>query len=77
MLTLTAKDSGGLTSTASLNLQPQTVQVTLATTPSGLDVVYDGTKAKAPMTLDFDRQLEAHHHGADAPERRHVQVLVG
>jgi len=47
---LTAKDSGGLTSTKSVTLQPQTVEVTLSTQPSGLQVVYDGTSATAPLT---------------------------
>ena len=38
-LVLTATDSGGLTSTASVTLQPQTVNLTFATSPSGLQLV--------------------------------------
>ncbi|HEX2034759.1 MAG TPA: PQQ-dependent sugar dehydrogenase, partial [Chloroflexota bacterium] len=47
---LTATDSAGLTDTESVSVQPQTVQLTLATAPSGLEVVYDGTAGVAPLT---------------------------
>ncbi len=45
---LTATDPGGLWHTVSRTIQPQTVQMTLATVPSGLQVVYDGTAGTAP-----------------------------
>ena len=47
-IVLTATDSGGLSGTSSVFLQPQTVQITLATNPSGLQVVYSGTTYSTP-----------------------------
>ena len=47
---LTATDGGGLTATTSVSIEPQTVQVTLQTSPAGLQVVYDGTPYTAPIT---------------------------
>ncbi|ATB35812.1 hypothetical protein CYFUS_001226 [Cystobacter fuscus] len=49
-LRLTATDSNGLSSTAVAQLHPQTVQLTLDTSPPGLQLVYDGTTATAPIT---------------------------
>jgi PKD repeat protein/glucose/arabinose dehydrogenase len=49
-LVLTATDSGGLTSTASVTLQPQTVDLTFTTSPSGLQLVLNGTSAATPFT---------------------------
>jgi glucose/arabinose dehydrogenase/PKD repeat protein len=46
---LTATDAGGLTGTASRTIQPQTVQVTVTTSPSGLNVTYDGTSGAGPL----------------------------
>jgi len=50
-LQLTATDSSGLTSTASVSIHPIKVQVTLATSPIGLQVVAGGTAYTAPVTL--------------------------
>ena len=47
-LQLTATDSRGL-STTSLRLDPRTVQLTLASTPGGLNVTLDGTTAPAQI----------------------------
>jgi hypothetical protein len=47
---LTARDGAGLTGTASVAIYPLTVQVTLATSPSGLQLVYNGTSHTAPFT---------------------------
>jgi hypothetical protein len=47
---LTVTDSGYLTSTTSVNVNPTTVQLTLDTAPSGLTVVYDGTLGQGPLT---------------------------
>ncbi|HEY3061387.1 MAG TPA: PQQ-dependent sugar dehydrogenase, partial [Chloroflexota bacterium] len=49
-LSLTARDSSGLTSSATTAIQPQTIQISVATSPAGLLVVYDGTTATAPLT---------------------------
>jgi glucose/arabinose dehydrogenase len=49
-LTLTATDSQGLTGTSTVTIHPQTVQLTLESSPPGLRVVLDGTSAPAPLT---------------------------
>jgi PKD repeat protein len=49
-LRLTATDLNGLTDTKSVAIHPQTVRLTLDTSPSGLQVVYDGTAGTAPFT---------------------------
>jgi glucose/arabinose dehydrogenase/PKD repeat protein len=48
-LVLTATDSGGLKSTASVTLQPQTVVLNFATSPSGLQLVVNGDSAATPF----------------------------
>jgi hypothetical protein len=47
---LTATDSRGLSATTSRQVDPKTLQVTLATSPSGGTVVYDGTSHGPPYT---------------------------
>jgi glucose/arabinose dehydrogenase/PKD repeat protein len=49
-LVLTVTDSGGLTSSASVTLQPQTVSLTFASSPSGLQLVVNGTSAATPFS---------------------------
>jgi hypothetical protein len=49
-LTLTATDSGGLTDTKTLRLDPKTVALTFQTTPAGLKVTVNGTQTKATFT---------------------------
>jgi PKD repeat protein/glucose/arabinose dehydrogenase len=49
-LTLTATDSGGLTGTRTLRLDPRTVVLTLATTPGGLRLAVNGSEATATFT---------------------------
>lgn len=48
---LTATDSAGLDSSKAVSIQPQTVQLTLATVPTGLSVVYGGSTLTAPATM--------------------------
>jgi glucose/arabinose dehydrogenase len=48
---LTATDSGGLSATANRNIQPRTVAVTLATSPSGLNLTVNGTTVTGPTTI--------------------------
>jgi glucose/arabinose dehydrogenase len=48
---LTATDSGGLSATANRNIQPRTVAITLATTPSGLNLTVNGTTVTGPTTI--------------------------
>jgi hypothetical protein len=49
-LKLTATDSGGLTNTKTVRLDPRTVQLTFQTTPSGLMLAVNGTSSKAAFT---------------------------
>jgi glucose/arabinose dehydrogenase len=49
-LRLTATDSGGLSSTTSVQLDPQTVDLTFATAPSGLTLAVGSTSQPAPFT---------------------------
>jgi glucose/arabinose dehydrogenase len=49
-LRLTATDSGGLTDTESLRLDPQTVALTFQTNPGGLRLVVNGSQATATFT---------------------------
>jgi glucose/arabinose dehydrogenase/PKD repeat protein len=48
-LTLTAIDSGGLTDTKTLRLDPRTVELTFQTSPGGLQLAVNGFSAKAPF----------------------------
>jgi hypothetical protein len=48
---LTATDSRGVTTATSRQVDPKTLQVTLATNPGGGTVVYDGTAQTAPYTV--------------------------
>ncbi|MCY1044553.1 PQQ-dependent sugar dehydrogenase [Corallococcus sp. bb12-1] len=47
-LKLTATNSTGVTSSWMITLDPQRVQVTLQTSPPGLELVFDGTSGPAP-----------------------------
>jgi glucose/arabinose dehydrogenase/PKD repeat protein len=49
-LRLTARDSGGLTGTKSVRLDPRTVVLTFQTNPSGLQLSVNGTSATATFT---------------------------
>jgi glucose/arabinose dehydrogenase len=49
-LRLTATDSGGLTDTRSIRLDPKTVELSFETQPSGLNLTVGGTASTAPFT---------------------------
>ena len=49
-LSLTATDSSGLKATKSVQLQPRTTALTLASEPSGLTLTLNGSSATAPFT---------------------------
>jgi PKD repeat protein len=49
-LRLTATDSGGLTDTDSIQLDPKTVTVTLNSSPGGFALVLNGSQAATPFT---------------------------
>ena len=63
-IVLTATDGGGLSHTVSRTIQPQTVQVTLATTPTGLQVTYDGITGTAPLVRTASRRRHANDQRA-------------
>jgi PKD repeat protein len=48
---LTARDSGGLTATASVNIQPRTANLTFQTSPTALQLTAGSTTARAPFTI--------------------------
>jgi PKD repeat protein len=48
---LTATDSGGLTATTSVNIQPKTVNLTFQSNPLGMQLSAGPTTAKAPFTV--------------------------
>ncbi|MDQ3928568.1 MAG: NPCBM/NEW2 domain-containing protein, partial [Chloroflexota bacterium] len=47
---LTARDSSGLSGSASVEVRPQLVQATMNTSPPGLQLVYDSYSATTPFT---------------------------
>ncbi len=49
-LRLTATDSDGASATTTLRLNPQTVDLTFASNPAGLEIALNGTSAPAPFT---------------------------
>jgi glucose/arabinose dehydrogenase/PKD repeat protein len=49
-LRLTATDSGGLTNTKTVRLDPRTVQLTFQTSPAGLNLTVGGTTTRATFT---------------------------
>ncbi|HEX6758032.1 MAG TPA: hypothetical protein VF086_06405 [Propionibacteriaceae bacterium] len=49
-LRLTATDSGGLTDTTSVQLDPRTVTLTLQTDPKGLKLAINGAESRAPFS---------------------------
>ena len=62
-LRLTATDSGGLSDTQTMRLDPATVSVTMRSTPTGLDLSLGPDTEAAPFTRTLIR-------GATAPSRR-------
>ena len=63
-LRLTVTDSGALTDTASVRLDPRTVTLTLRTRPRGLDLVFNASEAVAPFTRTV---IEGSRHTISAP----------
>jgi glucose/arabinose dehydrogenase len=62
-LFLTATDSSGLSTTTSVVIRPEKVNVTFASVPSGLTVVVDSLAHVTPYTFD---SLVGFQHGVDA-----------
>ena len=69
-LKLTATDSGGLTDTKVLRLDPKTVTLTFQTNPGGLSLTVGSTTAKAPVHPHGDHRLKQQHQRPVIPEQR-------
>ena len=63
-LRLTATDSGGLTDTKSIQLDPKTVSLTLNTSPGGFQLSLDGSVAATPFTRTV---IQGSSHTISAP----------
>jgi len=50
-IVLTATDSAGASASTSVTIHPQTVQVTIASSPSGLSIGYSGITVTTPFTI--------------------------
>jgi PKD repeat protein len=70
-LQLTATDSLGLTATTSVNLQPQVVNVNFTSTPTGLQLVFDGSSVATPFSF---QAIMGSAHSISAPA---TQTLGG
>ncbi|MEQ1353553.1 MAG: PQQ-dependent sugar dehydrogenase [Candidatus Acidiferrum sp.] len=70
---LTATDSGGLTGTASVLINPQTVDLTLQSVPSGLLLTAGTTTATTPFARTVIVNSQA---GLDAPSPQGLWVFV-
>jgi glucose/arabinose dehydrogenase/PKD repeat protein len=63
-LRLTATDSGGLTDTESIRLDPRTVALTLTSNPGGFSLTLDGIQAATPFTRTV---IQGSTHTISAP----------
>ena len=63
-LTLSATDSGGLRTTVSLPLNPETVQLTFQTSPTGLQLAAASSTGRAPLTRTV---IVGSSHSVSAP----------
>ena len=50
-ITLTVKDSGGLTASRTVTIRPQTIRLTIASNPQGAPVSFAGTTYTSPVTV--------------------------
>ncbi|NPC72488.1 PKD domain-containing protein [Corallococcus exiguus] len=73
-LTLTATDSAGLTGSRMVTLLPLKVQVTLETSPPGLEVVFDGKASPSPLVRSV---VAGSSHALFAPSPQGNQGFVG
>jgi hypothetical protein len=65
---LTATDSGGMSAITSVTLQPETVNPTFQSNPSGLQLTAGPTTAKAPFTITAIQNATLQ---LSAPEQRY------
>ncbi|RKI72142.1 PKD domain-containing protein [Corallococcus sp. AB049A] len=73
-LTLTATDSAGLTGSRTVTLLPRKVQVTVQTSPPGMEVVFDGTAGPAPRVRSV---IAGSTHTVIAPSPQGAYGFVG
>ncbi len=66
-LRLTVRDSGGLTDTRTIRLDPKTVELSFATNPSGLDLGFNGARLPTPFSRSVI-QGSANTVGAPTPQ---------
>jgi glucose/arabinose dehydrogenase/PKD repeat protein len=62
-ITLTATDSNGISSSTSVFINPQKVNITFNTSPAGGDIIIDGSSQSTPFTFD---SLIGFTHSIDA-----------
>ena len=78
-ITLTVRDSSGLTTTKSVTIWPRKVNLTFDTAPSGLTLYLDGIAKTTPFVYDtlvgFHHTIEARDQ-TRADRQRHVRVVV-
>jgi PKD repeat protein len=74
-LKLTATDSGGLTSTKVLRLDPRTVELTFQTNPGALSLTLDGATSKASFTRTVIVG-SAHTISAPTPQQKGQKSLI-
>ena len=79
-LELTATDSGGLTDTRTVRLDPQTVILTFQTDPEGLKLAVNSASSKAPFTRTVIVGSTKHHQRSvssnEGQEDLHLQLVV-
>ena len=66
-LTLTVTDSGGLTDTRTIRLDPKTVELAFASAPAGLDLGFNGARLPTPFSRTVI-QGSANTVGAPTPQ---------
>jgi hypothetical protein len=74
-LRLTARDSSGLTDTESIRLDPKTVSLTLASSPTGLSLALNGAQLRAPFTRTVI-QGSTNSISAPSPQRKGNKTWV-
>jgi PKD repeat protein len=73
---LTATDSGGMTATTSVNLQPKTVNLTFQSNPTSLQLAAGPTTARAPFTITAVQNSQIQLSAPDQKYRGKNYVFV-
>ena len=77
-LRVTATDSGGATTTVSRDVLPQTVDLTFASSPSGLQLSVGPSTSHDALPPDTDRRLDKFGQRSDSAgaRRNHLRLLI-